>query len=530
MTDGQPSAAGLTGRISLRSAEHPWLVISSWVLLLVGAVGLIVQLFGSAFTSEFFPTNNPESRKASDLVEERLRGGATVQEAIVVTSSTATVGDAGFEAVSTGIVESLRDLGPDAIASVLSYYETGVPSLVSEDGGSLVVPISLTGDVKAADDIIPDVYEIVDAVDGSLEFDVFITGESTFYRDFSSQAQHDAERGETIAAPLALIVLYVVSGTLVAALVPMLLAVFAIALAFGVAAVVGQYTDLHVFTQNIVIMVGLAVGIDYTLFVISRFREERARGRDLAEAIAVAGDTASRAVIFSGFTVVIALVGMLLVPHSAFFAIGLGAIVVVLVAVVAVLTLLPAVLALLGGSIERLSLPIPTSRGEPRRIWGAAVRGAVNHPYASLLLGAGALLAMSAIYLTIEIGSSGVATFPDHLRAKEGFDALREEFGFGLDAPVEVVIDGDIGAEETQEAIAALLALLEGDPVFGPPPGREVSADGDLALLNVPINGDPLSESVADAVRRLRSDYIPAAFGTLKRVLSSQESPQRTSS
>ena len=161
-----------------------------------------------------------------------------------------------------------------------------------------------------------------------------------------------------------MIILAVVFGSLAAAVLPMILAIAAIAIALGSAALVGQVYELNVFVQNIITMVGLAVGIDYSLFIVSRFREERARGLDKVDAIAAAGATASRAVFFSGMIVILGLVGLLIVPHSVFFSLGLGAIFVVAIAVMASLTLLPAVLGLMGDRVNKFRIPLLN-----RRIW-----------------------------------------------------------------------------------------------------------------------------------------------------------------
>ena len=158
--------------------------------------------------------------------------------------------------------------------------------------------------------------------------------------------------------PIALVILAVVFGALAAAVLPMVLAMIAIVVSLAIATLVGQVYDLHVFTQNVATMIGLAVGIDYSLFIVSRFREERRGGLEVADAIGAA----SRAVFFSGAVVVIALLGMLIIPFTAFFSVGLGAILVVLAAVSASLTLLPALLSLMGDRVNRLRVPLIGSR------------------------------------------------------------------------------------------------------------------------------------------------------------------------
>src|SRR5437899_8138998 len=175
--------------------------------------------------------------------------------------------------------------------------------------------------------------------------------------ELQTQAQHDLETGESIGIPIALVVLIIVFGALLAAGVPLVLGILAIVVAVGLSALLGHVSQLSFFITNMITFMGLAVGIDYSLFIVSRYREERRGGRDKLGAIEVAGSTANRAVLFSGMTVVLALVGMLIVPTKIFVSLGAGAILVVLVAVISALTLLPAVLSLLGDRVESLRVP-----------------------------------------------------------------------------------------------------------------------------------------------------------------------------
>jgi len=171
-------------------------------------------------------------------------------------------------------------------------------------------------------------------------------------------SQEDLEKGEAMAVPIAfIIILIVVLGAIAAALVPLVIAIVSIIVAIGISDLVGTFFELSLFVTNIITIIGLAVGIDYSLFVVSRYREERRRGLDKIDAIGKAGATAGRAVVFSGITVVFALVGMLLIPFNIFISIGLGAIFVVLNAMAAAMTLLPAILGIMGDKVNSLQIP-----------------------------------------------------------------------------------------------------------------------------------------------------------------------------
>ena len=327
-------------------------------MVLIAAVGAIAMLMDGTMTTEFSFFGNPESKRADSLLEERLGRTADVNEVIIVRSSTVDVGDASYRAFVEELHTDVAALGTSFVASVVSYYETGDESMVSEDRRTTIMPILMAGEFKDAESNVKSVLDIVDEANGGGTFEVFITGESTFSRDFVEGNQADAERGEAFGVPIALVILAVLFGALAAAVLPVMLAITSILVAFGIVLLVGQVIQVQAFAQNLITMIGLAVGIDYSLFVVSRFREERARGLEKLDAFTVAGRTASRAVLFSGITVVLAVLGVLIVPDRVFFSVGLGMITVVSVAVIASLTLLPAVLSLMGDRVDRFRLPL----------------------------------------------------------------------------------------------------------------------------------------------------------------------------
>ena len=189
----------------------------------------------------------------------------------------------------------------------------------------MLLPVTLVGDVPDVADHIDPLLRLVEERNGAEQFDVLTFGIGSVNDAFTSTSERDLQTSEQISLPIAMLVLVLVFGAVVAAIVPVVLALVAIMVAMGVAALVGQLWPLSFFVTNMIFGIGLAVGIDYSLFIIERFREERRRGVDKIEAIATAGDTASRAVVFSGFTVVIALAGLLMVPSNIMQALGAGA-------------------------------------------------------------------------------------------------------------------------------------------------------------------------------------------------------------
>jgi uncharacterized membrane protein YdfJ with MMPL/SSD domain len=259
-------------------------------------------------------------------------------------------------------------------------------------------------------------------------------------------------------------------------------------------------------------MIGLAVGIDYSLFIVSRYREERANGLDKLDAITHTGATASRAVFFSGLTVMVALMGMLLLPNTIYRSIGLGAILVVITAVAASLTLLPAVLALMGDKVDALRIRGRRTGWGRRhsRLWDGITGTVMRRPVVSLVLAGGILMVAALPYFSINEGFSGVSTLPDEVQSKKAFLILEKEFSGGLGSPVEIVIDGDI-TPSVISSIEEMREALDADPSFGPST-VEINEAGDLALVSAPLSGDMSSDAALDAVRKLRNEVVPRLF------------------
>ena len=514
--------------IARASSRKPWLVIGVWVAVLFIAFGLTGAFLAESLTTDFDFTDNPESKRAEVLVEERLEPGkgggpATFTELVVVSSEGVPAGDPVFEGYLADIIREVSAQGSDKVQGVFPVGPDGQP-IVSTDGQQMVVTVVLTDtDLDEASLDSEEVEEAVHAVTPPDGFTARVFGDGTVNNDFVELAEEGLRKGESIGIVVALIVLLVVIGSAVAAGLPILLAIAAIAVAIGITALVGKAFDLSFFVVNFISMIGLAVGIDYALFIVARYREERVRGYDKLEAIGRSGATANRAVFFSGLTVVLALVGMLFVPNTIFRSLGVGAIVVVLLAVAASMTLLPALLSLLGDRINKGRVRKQASLQNVDKVggmWDRITAAVMARPIVWLAVGAGLMLFLGSFALRMDTGFSGASTLPERLESRQAFDILVADFGLGgATDPVEIVADGPIDGE-VEAAFANLAGVLAADPLFGPPNPLVVNDAGDLALLSVPLTQDFQSEASTNAVEDLRATAVPAAFsGTNVEVL-----------
>ncbi len=522
----------MTEKLARTSARRPWLTIAAWLAIVVAAGGLLVAFGDSLKAADDF-VGHPESKQAEELLAERLPGADADTEVMVVRSERLTVDDPAFEARVRELAASIRALAPRDVRSAVTWYDAQAAArvaagkaaaeaaaqaagLVSADRHTTIIPVTMAASSGAVDEHMEGLFDLTQSADGKDGFTVVLTGSGAWERDAASVAESDLRRGEAVGIPIALVILVVVFASLVAALVPLALGVVAIVVGAALTALLGEGFMISVFALNIVMMMGLAVGIDYSLFIVSRFREELAAGHAVPDAVGRAAATASRAVLFSGMTVVLALCGLLVVPFSIFTSLGAGAILVVIAAVTAALTLLPAVLALLGERVNFLRLPLGRlarrhGPADPATgFWARTAAAIMRRPVVSLAIGTGILVLLAAPGLTMQRGESGVGGLPENLGTRRGYEILQAEFSAGLTSPILVVIDGDLGDPRVAAAAEKLRAAATADDRFSVT-GFARSDDGRLGLLSLAVNSDSTGSAAAQSVRDLRADIVPAA-------------------
>ena len=550
----------MTESLARISSRRPWVTIGIWLVVALVAVGISGQLLPTATTTELRII--PRFSEVESVTVNDLLDGSAIEpppaEVVIVHSETLTVDDAAFQAKVEEVTSELRALGPDIVQGGANYYEVLASSpldslaLVSTDRRSAIVALQMTGTLGEALENVEEVIHVVEEADDKDEFDVLVVGDASSRFEQAELSAMDLEQGERIGLPVALLILLVLFGAVVAALIPIGLAIVSILITLAIVAVIGTlFGELVFFVLLWITMIGLAVGIDYCLFVVSRFREELARGLGTREAVIKAGATASRTVFFSGMTVVIALLGVFIVPHTLFLATALGAITVVIVSVTATLTLLPAVLTVLGPRVDFLRLPFlrkasaAPSEGQRPGFWEFITRKTMRFPVVSILVVGGLMVWASVNYFGINTGFNSVETFPEDSHTREAFTALEEDFplGYGSANPARVVIQGDINDPAVGAAVQAfkrsvvddpvvtealqkirqavesdpalIAALLQSNPAILNDPSAAAlptNTHGNLTIIEIPVPGAPSGAEAFDLIHRLRDDYIPAAF------------------
>ncbi len=472
------------------SSRHPWRTLGVWLVAIIAAGVLSSALLSGVLNQDIAFTNKPESVKAQDIIDARFTAPgnkADSSEFFVIQSKSLTVDDPGYQALVTKLKDQIAALDHDTlVGQPTTYYDVAQHSqdqaagLVSKDGRTTLISIGLKDSTSANIEKLREVAERNQA-DG---FTVQVAGQGTLEADFTKIAEEDLRKGESIGIGIALIVLIVVFAAVVAAVTPIVMALFAIAVALGLVTLIGQLFEFNLFVTNMVTMIGLAVGIDYSLFIVSRYREERKKGFDKLEAIGGAGATANRAVFFSGLTVVLALLGMFIIPTTIFRALAGGAMLVTLAALAASMTLLPAILALLG---DRINWPRLSKRSrvdssyDPR---GELHRGT----------------------------SQNVSQLSDDFPSKQAFLTLEREFSGGQTDPTQIVITGDVGSASVQAAVAKLRQAIGGNAAFAPRTDVITSKDGTAIEVDAFFKADPNNSAAFQGIRDLRSTIVPAAF------------------
>ncbi|MFF5362623.1 MMPL family transporter [Streptomyces scabiei] len=519
MGNGDVRVRGIAARAGGWSARHRWAAVGIWVLFVVLTMGI-----GSAMGSVEVKDSDQlkgETSAAAHIVEKAGIEEPAGESVLVQAKDDGTKAtDAAFRAAVDDVMEAVGRTG--RVGDVTSPYDTGT---ISEDGRSALVQFDVRGASDTAGERIEPVLKAVEGVQkehGTLRIEEI--GGASMMKTFDDAFGDDFQKAEYSAVPVALGILLIAFGAVVAALLPVALAVTAIMATMGLMAIVSHVIPMSDTANSVMLLVGLAVGVDYCLFYLRREREERAAGRDAQTALRVAAATSGRAIIVSGVTVCVAMAGMLFTGLAEFEAMGLASLMVVAVAMVGSVTVLPALLSLLGGRVEKGRIPFlhPEKRrkngrsgaGAESRFWNAVLRVVLARPAVSLVVAAGALLAVAAPAVGMKTQNLTLdQEFGDSLPIVQTYNRVNEAFPGGSE-PAEVVVRAqDINAPEVRAALADFKKEAVASGASRGPVEIKVHDAQNVAFVYVPLVGGSDQDRAGASLDRLRDEVRPATLG-----------------
>jgi RND superfamily putative drug exporter len=535
----------LLGRLGAFTVRRRWFVIGAWAVLLA-----VMASFASGLTDRLgsggFEVPGSQSLAVQRDLEQRFANQFPTTALVTVLDGARTVDDPAFRAVVEGIATRVGEV-PD-VGGVESVVSTGGPAFVSPDQHTTYLVVGLSGDQNTQLDTAPAVAEAARR-DVPAGVEVEVGGGAAFYERMNEISRHDLEQAERVSFPITLLVLLIAFTSLVAAGLPIMLALVSLGVTLGALYFLAGITDMNVYVTNTASIVGIGVGIDYALFVVTRFREELRRGRPIAEAVPVTLATSGRAVVLSGATVIVALAGMFLVDIQAFRSMAVGSMSVVAVAVLAAVTLLPAVLSLVGHWVDRLRIPLPRSRASAGEgFWHRWAVRIMRRPWAFTAAALAVLLLLAVPFASIRLGQPGSSILPADESPRLASERLAADFGAGVTGPMEILVDtpGGAGTRANLERVDRLTRALQADPgvasaqsltavlpdanldtytglyangLAGIDPKLAPAVAGlanwdrgaDLARITVIAKVAPESEAAEALLDRVRDQYIPAA-------------------
>ena len=508
--------APLVERIAGWSALHKKTAVVGWLLLVA-----VVVVAGHALGAKSVPAYDPGQAGQAERTLHQLTGNASAAPSENVLIQALAPGqrfssDAAMRQATSQVVAALAAL-PKSAADIQSPFGPAGSHLVSANGQSALVTFQVPGDPDNSASAVKPAQAAVAAVQARFpSLRVAEAGGASVTSAVNTAVGNDFHKAEATSVPITLILLLVVFGSLIAAGIPVLLAITAVAAAISLLSVIGQWLPVGQSTSEVVLVIGMAVGVDYSLFYLRREREERARGRSFAEALRIAAGTSGKAVVISGLTVMVTLAGLFLTGLSVFDGIGLGSIVVVGIAVAGSLTVLPALLSWLGPRAEGGRIPFLRRRASarPSRLWGALVRRVVARPLAWGAVTALALLALAAPALGMRIGSPAIDA-PAGLPVVQTLDRVQQAFPQGP-GPAEVVVTGsDLSGPAATKAVAGLAARATPGGAIRPPVTATVVAGGRGMVISVPLAGTGTGTVSDNALLTLRNQILPSTLGTM---------------
>jgi uncharacterized membrane protein YdfJ with MMPL/SSD domain len=503
----------LAARAGRWSASHRKKAIWGWLAFVIAAFAIGGAVGTNTLQQDQLGVG--ESGRADDTIQRAFPRSA--DELVLIQSDTATATDPSFRAAVADVQRRLEKV-PYA-EDFESPYAAGNQGQISADGRSALLRFKIVGDDDETQERVgPALQAVSDAQAANPGFTFGETGDASVNKQLNDSINDDFKQALFTSLPITLVILLIAFGALVAAAVPLLLALTAVLATIGLMGPISQISGVDSSINEVILLIGLAVGVDYSMFYLRREREERESGRSESAALAAAAATSGRAVMISGLTVMIAMAGMYLAGASTFQSFATGTILVVAVAVVGSLTVLPATLAWLGDRVEKGGVPIikdqPWNAGESA-LWSRILNPVLRHPVVSVLAAGGLLVVLSIPAFSLHTANPGVETLPQDLSVIKTYNRMQEVFPGGPIPAIVAVSADDVTSPEVKAAIADLRNQAASSPHFEQPITTDVSADRTVAQVSIPLAGDGSDSKSTAALAALRDGLIPETVGSV---------------
>jgi RND superfamily putative drug exporter len=501
----------LAARMGRWSANHWKSATFGWLAFVLVAFAL-----GGIAGTKSIDSNEPgpgESGQMEKILDEGFKQPAS--ESIFIQSGSLTVEDAAFTAVIEDVVRRIETL--DDVQNVQSPLDPANADQIAASGRAALVDFEIRGDADdAADKVGPIQDRVAVAQKMHPEFFIGEFGNASAEDAVVTAYGDDLGKAGTLSLPITLIILVIAFGSLIAAGIPLLLALTAVFGTFGLVALTSHVVPMANEAPALVLLIGLAVGVDYSMFYLKRAREERAAGRSVHAAVEAAAATSGRSVLVSGLTVMTAMAGMFLTGDKIFASLAIATITVVAMAVLGSLTVLPALLCRLGDKVDRLRVPLIGRKrgGAQGRFWARIVDRVMRRPVLWAALSAGLLIALAIPAAQLRLQTGGPDSFPQSLPAMQTYNHMQEAFP-GTALPANVVVQAsDVNSSEVQAAIQAFRERAVATGQAHEPITVDVNEDGTVANITVPIDGKG-TDSVSEASLVALRDVVPETVGAL---------------
>ncbi len=503
----------LAARAGRWSAQHRKTAIWGWI----GCVLAVFEIGNAAktVTQENAQSGVGESGRASVALRDAFP--KHVSEEVLIHSAGVRATDPSFRAVVEDVQRRLA--ATPYTRAFESPYAAANRARISADRHSVLLRFEIAGTDSEAKDRVGATLRATAAAQAThRDFAVEQFGEASAEKQLTEVISKDFQRALFTSPPITLIILLITFGALVAASIPLLLALTAVMGTIGIVALISHISPVDNSINEVILLIGLAVGVDYSMFYLRREREERERGSRGEAALAAAAATSGRAVLVSGLTVMLAMAGMYLAGAPTFESFATGTIIVVAVAVVGSLTVLPALLAWLGDRVENGAVPIisrmPWNAGE-NGLWARILNPVLRHPVVSVIAAGGVLVALAIPAFSLRLAVPGPRTLPQNLAVVKTYNKIQATFP-GDAIPATVAIrSGDVTSPEMARAIGALRARAAASQLFKQPSTLKVNSAHTVAEVDIPVVGDGSDSASGAALAQLRDTLIPATVGSV---------------